>query len=192
MRSRLRSPSPDVDHGDEAPSKTQVKAEMHALQDLGAALLELPDEKWAAIDMPERLRDALHEYRRIPTMNAQARQLAFIGKLVRGADTLPLQAAVDAHRASQLHAVQSQRDAERWRERLLKDEAALTAWCAAHPGGDTRALRQLISQARKEAAQAEAAAARGEALRKGPAFRALFQHLIAALSAQGASNQRED
>lgn len=182
MRQRLRSPTPDdVEDHDAAPSKTQVKAEMHALQDLGAALLELSDARLDELEMSEQLRDALREHRRIPTLNAQARQLGFIGKLLRSADTEPLQRAVDEHRHAHLREAQALRELERWRERLLTDEAALTEWCAKFPGGDTRALRTLIGKARREHAEAQAAAPPGGAARKGRYYRELYQVLMAAM-----------
>lgn len=183
MRQRLRSPTPDVEDTDEGQSKTQIKDEMHALKDLGAALLELPDARLDELEMSEQLRDALRDYRRIPTMNAQARQLGFIGKLMRSVEPEPLQRAVDEHRHAHLREAQSLRELEAWRDRLLADDAAMTAWCAKYPGGDTRALRALIAKARREMREAEAAAKPGAAPRKGRYYRELFQQLTAAVKA---------
>ena len=46
----------------------------------------------------------------------------------------------------------------RWRERLIGDDEALTAFAAEHPGADLQALRALIRNARKEASRRQAAA----------------------------------
>lgn len=177
----MRRRDQDIDES-EAPSKTQIKEEMHALQDLGAALLELPDDWLDTLELPERLRDALREFRRIPTMNAQKRQLGFIGKLMRTVDPEPLQRAVDTHRHSRAREAQSLKEIERWRDRLLSEDDALTAWCTAYPGGDLRALRQLIGKARQEEAEArDAAPHAGAPQRKGRYYRELYQLLAARL-----------
>jgi len=44
---------------DRPPSKSMLKRAMHELQDLGEQLLAMPDARLKAIEMPERLRDAL-------------------------------------------------------------------------------------------------------------------------------------
>ena len=41
------------------PSKTRLKQQSHELQKLGMALAELSDDRLAALDLPERLRDAI-------------------------------------------------------------------------------------------------------------------------------------
>ena len=51
----------DIDNAPDeysGPSKSQLKREMTALQDLGAELASLSKERLAKIDMPERLRAA--------------------------------------------------------------------------------------------------------------------------------------
>src|SRR3546814_14583921 len=74
----------------------------------------------------------------------------------------------------------AQLDAERWRDRLLADDAAITEWVAAHPGIEVQPLRTLIRNARRERAVLEAAAAEnpeaGPAKHKSPYFRALLLH----------------
>ena len=81
------------------PSKTQRKKEVHALQDLGVELVELSDERLAAIELPESLRDAVEAARRITAREARRRQLQYIGKLMRRVDAGPIRAALAALRA---------------------------------------------------------------------------------------------
>ena len=50
--------------GDEAPSKTRLKQQSHELQKLGMALAELSDARLQRLALPERLFDALMQYRR--------------------------------------------------------------------------------------------------------------------------------
>ncbi len=60
---------------DDAPSKTQRKQEMHALQALGERLAALNAEQLAAVGLPEPLREAIAEAQRIRS-RASARRPA--------------------------------------------------------------------------------------------------------------------
>jgi len=84
---------------DESVSKTQRKKEVRALQELGESLVELDDDQLVAIDLPEILRDAVMEARRITRFGARRRQLQYIGKLMRHVDATPIRAALAALRA---------------------------------------------------------------------------------------------
>ena len=69
----------DLDNADapERPSKSQKKRDMHALQDMGAALVELSAERLARIEMPDALRDALREAQRLTRHEARRRQMQY-------------------------------------------------------------------------------------------------------------------
>ncbi|MEW5789682.1 MAG: ribosome biogenesis factor YjgA [Pseudomonadota bacterium] len=134
-------------------SKSQRKREMTALQDLGADLVKLSPAALDKFDLPDNLLAALREAQRITSHGAIRRQMQYIGKLMRDVDVEPIQDRLamlrgesDAAKA-EFHAI------ERWRERLLDDDQALTDWLAAHPGSDAQQMRQLIRNARKEAAE---------------------------------------
>lgn len=178
------------DHDDRdaglAPSKTQLKQAMLQLQLLGEALLKLPDARLDDIPMEDNLRDALRSVPRMRTREARRRQMQYVGKLLRLAEVAPLQAAVDEERAGRAETLREFQRIEDWRDRLLAADvgiaaAALTEWVAAHPDTDVPALRQLIRNARREQADAEAAAPPQGAAAKGRHYRALFQRLRAAL-----------
>ena len=49
---------------DDGPSKTQLKKDMHELQELGEVLTTLSNDKLDQLDLPEFLRDALDELNR--------------------------------------------------------------------------------------------------------------------------------
>jgi len=167
-----------------APSKTRVKDEMHDLQDFGQALLELPQERLARIQMNEALRDAFNELARITNLSARKRQAGYIGKLLQQVDVTPFRVELESFRNGQAQAAKGFPDLARWRDRLLADDAELTAWCALHPGGDTRLLRTLIRSARQEETAAAAEAAHtGIPATKGRHYRALFQQLRAVADA---------
>ncbi len=152
------------------PSKTRRKKEMHALQALGTALVGLSPQQLERMDLPEALYEAVLEAQRIRSHEARRRQLQYIGRLMRSLDAEPIAARL-AHVQGESDAAKAEFHAvERWRARLLEDDAALNDWLDAHPGCDVQMLRQLIRNARREAAEG-----------KPPrASRALFRLLRAA------------
>lgn len=135
---------------EEKPSKTQRKREMHELQDLGERLVDLNSEQLAAVGLPEDLRDAIEFARRTTKHEARRRQMQYIGRLMRSVDAEPIREklkvwdGVSAEHTAQQHRV------ERWRDRLLEDEAAIDELLRAHPGIDARRLRALTRKAREE------------------------------------------
>ena len=167
---RTESPAPEHQAPAERPSKTKRKLESHALQDLGEALAALPDDRLAALALPEGLRDALAQWRRTRSHEGRRRQMQYIGKLMRGVDAAPIRAAVDASRITPARETLALHQAERWRAELIADDDALTRFVAEHPVDDLQPLRALIRQARADAA------ARPEE-RSGRAYRELFRHL---------------
>ncbi|MGH8555453.1 MAG: ribosome biogenesis factor YjgA, partial [Gammaproteobacteria bacterium] len=86
MPRRRKDPdfNPDEFYG--GPSKSQLKRDALELQELGAALEELPQDKVDAIEMGERLREALRELKRLKVGEARRRHMQFIGKLLRDED----------------------------------------------------------------------------------------------------------
>ena len=146
------------EHQDEAydddqplpPSKTKIKQQMHDLQDIGAELVALGKDQLAQLDLAESLRDAIREMHRINKFGAQRRQMQYIGKLMREVDTAPIVAKLNAWKGvSQQHTAHLHL-LERWRDRLLESDQALTELLAAHPHADAQHLRALIRNAQKE------------------------------------------
>jgi ribosome-associated protein len=132
------------------PSKTRRKKDMHALQALGTSLIDLAPTQIAEIDLPESLRAAVLEAQRIKSHEGRRRQLQYIGRLMRDVDPAPIRAKIDAWRGQSREATATMHAIERWRDRLLADEDALTAFIDAHPDGDVPHLRALIRNARAE------------------------------------------
>ena len=162
---------PITDRDDaERPSKTALKRQAHDLQALGEALAGLAEARLAALDMPEALRDALHEYQRTRSHEGRRRQRQLIGKLMRHADTASLQEAVAAAELGQAHDALALHQTEHWRLELVADDHALTRWLAEFPDSDAQQLRSLVRNARKDAALPPE-------LRHGRAWRELFQYL---------------
>jgi len=140
----------------EAPlplSKTKIKQQMHDLQAVGEQLVGLSPDKLAELDLPENLVDAIHDMKRISKFGAQKRQRQYIGKLMREVDAAPIIAKLEAWSGtSREHAVWLHQ-IERWRDRLLAGEEALTELLAAHPEADAQRLRTLMRNAHKEREQ---------------------------------------
>ena len=136
---------------DLGPSKTQRKKAMEALQDLGSELVKLSRERLDRFDLPDPLYDAIRLAQRITSHGATRRQMQLIGKLMRTADAEAIAAQLDVIRGVSDAAKAEFHAQERWRARLIDDDAALTEWLAAHPDSDATLLRQLIRNARREA-----------------------------------------
>ena len=131
-------------------SKTQRKKEMHELQALGVALVELPESQLAAMHIADELREAVLEAKRIKTHEVKRRQLQYIGRLMREVDPAPLRAQLDALTGHSAQEAARHRRLEALREKLLADDQALTAYVSAHAGADLQALRTLIRNARRD------------------------------------------
>jgi ribosome-associated protein len=152
-------------------SKTQRKKQVTELQQLGGELAKLSDDQLAAIDLPENLRDAVLEARRIGSFEARRRQMQYIGKLMRKVDAAPIRAALDALHAGSRREVALHKRVDAWRERLLADDAALAEFEREYPYADTQQLQTLTIAALRER----------ESGQPPRAFRALYQAIRALL-----------
>jgi ribosome-associated protein len=70
----------------EGRGRSARKRASHELTKLGSELVALRAAQLAALEMPEQLRDAVTEARRLTSFGAQRRQAQFIGKLLRKLD----------------------------------------------------------------------------------------------------------
>lgn len=165
--------TPENDHEqDAAPSKTRRKKDMHALQEIGEQLVELDPKKLNEFDLPEILLDAILLARPMTKHGARRRQMQYIGRLMREVDMQPIQEKLDAWQQVSVHQTARLHQLERWRERLLTDEHALTEFAKKYPAADLQHLRLLIRNAQKE-----------KAADKPPkSFRSLFQELQAIIA----------
>lgn len=161
--------NPTENHPDnpapELISKSQDKRDMAALRDLGASLLDLPQARVDALPLNEKLAGALRDARRITSHEARRRQIQYIGKLMREQDPAPIRAALAEAAGQSASARARQKQLEQWRERLIKDDAALTEFAGEHPATDVQVLRTLIRNARKEIAGAHPPRAQRELFR---------------------------
>lgn len=158
MKPRHSNPAADTgaaedsqdDLAPEGLSRTKRKEAVEALQDLGEKLVTLPKDKLDKLDLPENLRDAVLEARRITSNGAIRRQMQYIGRLMREVDTAPiadqLQRWEGKHTAENAHFHQL----ERWRERLLTDDTAVAEFMQRYPHTNSQQLRTLIRNSQRE------------------------------------------
>lgn len=127
---------------------------MHALQDVGEALVDLEPRQLRAllaqVDLPERLRDAIVEARTITAWGARKRQMQYIGKLMREVDPAPIEQWLADLAHGRQQGARRQHAIEGWRDRLIAEPEALDQLAAEHPGLDRSRLRALIAHAREE------------------------------------------
>jgi ribosome-associated protein len=155
------------------PSKSRRKAQMHELQSLGDTLVGLTDNQFASVPLPEDLRDAVKAARGMTRLDeARRRQLQYIGKLMRGVDPEPIRAHIAAWHSQSVEQARLLHEIERWRERLLAEPAALTAFADQYRPQDMQGLRTTLREASRE----RAAVARGEA-RSPRHYRELFRRV---------------
>jgi len=167
----FQPPAPE----DARPSKSQVKRDMHALLDLGRALVALSPERLKQLPLDEPLYEAIRLAQRTTSREGRRRQIHYVGKLMRAAPADAIRTQLDEwENGSHAQSARMHR-LERLRDELLANEAALTALLTAHPHADSQALRAQIRAARKEAATNAALVAGRAPQRKH--YRALFQTL---------------
>lgn len=148
--------SNEFDQEYDGPSKSQLKRDMLALQKLGEQLASESRDRVMRVPLPDDLRAAILDCQRIKAHEGRRRQVQFIGKLMRGLDEEQVGAikkVMDSWKGASKAETAALHALERWRERLLADDKALTDLMAQYPQTDVQHLRTLIRNARKELEQ---------------------------------------
>lgn len=139
------------EYEEEWVSKTEVKRQMHALQELGARLTKLNKEQLDKLDLGDSLRNAIDEFHRIKSNGAQKRHLQYIGKIMRTEDADEIEHAIGLFEAGHQAHTQAFHKLERWRDKLINDgNQALQEYVEEYPDADIQHIRQLIRNAQKE------------------------------------------
>ena len=141
----------DPGTGETAPSKSERKRQMLALQALGESLLTLNDKQLAQIPIEdEQLLLAIRECRQIRSNSARKRHLQFIGKLMRHIDPAPIEQALSAmhqgQRKSTTRSTNWNSCARIYWQREQRSRAGHARW----PDADRQQLRQLVLQHQRE------------------------------------------
>ncbi|MGD9841617.1 MAG: ribosome biogenesis factor YjgA [Steroidobacteraceae bacterium] len=163
MKKSYDTHNSEDDDFDEGPSKSLLKRQSTELQQLGESLIELTPDELDALQLPEKLRDAIDVAKRITAHGGLYRQKQFIGKLMRKFDVEPIRAALEAMRQLHRTDVLRLRRAEHWRDRLLsEDGTAIAALLNEYATADRGQLERLVARALHERQRKQAPAAARE------------------------------
>ena len=157
---------PDPEPRFDGPSKSVLKREAHRAQRLGEQLIALKDPELLALELPERLYEAIVAARSIGSRGGGARQRQYIGKLMRDIDLTRVREALGAKAAKAAQEAQRFQRAENWRARLVEGgPAAVAALRAAYPALDEAQWLKRVAAAQTEQATGAAAGASRELFR---------------------------
>ena len=157
-----------TDRDDSEPSRRQLaKRERRIAGDrsaeLARALMKLADSTIAKLGLDDELRAEVDRARKVTSQIARRRAERSLAGALRGVDLVALRTRLASVEATGSADTQLQHQAERWRTRLIEDDAAV----AEFPGGDPLELAPLIAKARSEQ----------QTGRPPGAMRALFRHV---------------
>ncbi|MCB1668789.1 MAG: ribosome biogenesis factor YjgA [Porticoccaceae bacterium] len=149
-------------------SKSELKREMLALQKIGEDIANLPNAQFIQIPLEETLREALELFRRLKNREGRRRQMQYIGKLMRVADTDLILAKLDLFRKDGETYRRHFHRIEKWRDKIIENgDDAVNQLLSEEPQLDRQHLRQMVRQSQKELSQNKPPAA----------SRKLFQYL---------------
>ena len=144
----------DSDILPEGPSKSQRKRDMTALQGLGLQLTEARDALLKKCNLPDRLSNAIAEYKMLHQNGAKRRQIQYIGKLMRDLDDNQVDHIL---RLTDQNAMLQQRRHIEMDQMLINflggDDSPIEVLLQRNPLLDIQQLRQFIRMARKEQKQ---------------------------------------
>lgn len=127
------------------PSKSARKRNQLELQQLGEQLLALSDGELASMPLDERLLHAVRQARSMKAHGALRRQRQYIGKLMREVDPQPIRAGLARLRADDLRQKRVFAEAERWRERIVRERGTGLDAFESETGSAVEELRSLLA-----------------------------------------------
>lgn len=138
----------------EEVSKSQRKRDAQAIKSLASKLIALSPARLAEVPLDPSLRREIESARSIKSNVARKRQLQFVAKLLRreGTEAIEETLASFDREASQLAARQHRTEA--WRDQIIeRGDPAVGALLERRRDTDAQAIRQLLRNARREAAR---------------------------------------
>lgn len=132
-------------------SKTQMKREMEALQELAVHLTQLPPDQLATIPITPELQQALDETKNIKKREALRRHRQFLGRMMRKSDHEAIRAAVEKIKEDRDRITRLLHVMEHWRDDLIEgDQSQLERFIEQFPHADRQQLRNLVRNAKGE------------------------------------------
>ena len=158
-----------LDPAENSISKSQKKRNMIALQSVGEELVALSTDVINKMDLPDDLRVAILDAKRIPNSKhgGNKRQMQYIGRLMREVDCAPILTQLQALKAPNQKQTAQHHLAERWRERMLADATSVAAFVREFSESDAVTLEKLLAAAKDDHAKQ----------RPPKSFRLLYQTL---------------
>ena len=144
-----------LDPAENSISKSQKKRNMIALQSVGEELVALSTDVINKMDLPDELRVAILDAKRIPNSKhgGNKRQMQYIGRLMREVDPAPILTQLQALKAPNQKQTAQHHLAERWRERMLADATSVAAFVREFSESDAVALEKLLAAAKDDHAK---------------------------------------
>jgi ribosome-associated protein len=150
---------------EEPISKSEKKRQAQALTNLGDELIGLPALALDKLPLPDNLRQAIMDAKKIKSFGARKRQMLLVGKLLRGVENEPIIEAYNALLDEQSGQAQKFHMVEQWRSRLLQeDKEALTEFIETYHPQDIQLLKQLIKKGKEEALKPQKSSSAAKAL----------------------------
>ena len=143
----------DIDELDEdLKSKSEVKREMHQLQDFAQSLVEMSKHQRSRLPLTEELKDAMILADKIHNKHeALKRHIRFVGKVLLETDLEPIKQAIAvmANKHQQETAkfvrLETMRD-----ELLIQGNEAIETLISQYPSIERQKIRQLVRHSNKE------------------------------------------
>ncbi|WP_293746347.1 ribosome biogenesis factor YjgA [uncultured Paraglaciecola sp.] len=142
----------DVNEENELLSKTQIKAQMVAMQKLGESLVHLGQSSLAKVPMETELLDAVMLARKIlRKKEGYRRQLQLIGKIMRNTDIVAIEQALSNIKSAHKKLNNAFHEIEMLRDDILSEgDSKIEATLVDYPLLDRQKLRQYVRQANKQ------------------------------------------
>jgi ribosome-associated protein len=131
-------------------SKSRIKRELLAVQELGKVLVDLPEKHLVKIPVSAHLREAIQAARELKR-GARQRQIRYIGALLSDEGVEPIRLALEETLRPDRDAVEQFHQVEQWRDKLLSGgDEAINEILSLTPSADRQKLRRLVRTALQE------------------------------------------
>ena len=155
----LNKGSQDGEEDMEHVSKTRMKKEAHALQELAVHLTTLKPEQLAQVPLSADMLRAVEETKNIKKNEALRRHYQYLGKVMRSENHEAIAAAVAGMKEEQDRMARLFHVMEQWRDDLISGEQdVLERFIDEYPQTDRQQLRYLVRSAKGAAGSQQATA----------------------------------
>ena len=128
------------------PSKSARKREFQALQSLGEQLIGLPEQRLREMPLGDDLLRAIVDAGTMKSHGALRRQRQLIGKLMARVDAEPIREAYESLTRTGRHEKQTFRNAEHWRDRVVREGKPALEALGEKTGRPNATLEELVRQ----------------------------------------------